>query len=219
MNNELVVKLKNVTKQYRIYENNKAKLFGVFNDKVSYRHKTAVNNLSLEIHSGESVAIFGKNGAGKSTTLKIITGVVHPTSGIVRVNGRVSALLELLGMSDEEIHEIEDNIIAYSEIGDYIDQPIRTYSSGMKARLGFAININLSPDIVIVDEALSVGDRNFQAKCRKSINELLKEDITFILVTHSTTEAQKLCKRGIVINDGVIVFDGDIKDAVAYYAG
>ena len=173
-----VIEFKNVSKTYKLYKSDKQRFLGLMFKKIKYNPKKAVNNVSFEIKRGESVALFGKNGAGKSTILKMITEVVFPTSGEININGRVSALLELtsgfdpeftgreniylkgqiLGLPNEEIERLEPSIIKFAELSDYIDQPVRTYSSGMKARLGFSINVNIEPEILIVDEALSVGD-------------------------------------------------------------
>jgi teichoic acid transport system ATP-binding protein len=168
----------------------------------------------------------------------MITGVAFPTEGEIIVNGQVSALLELgagfdiestgreniylkcslMGLTDEEIEEIEGDIIKFADIGDYIDQPLRSYSSGMKARLGFAISVNAQPDILIVDEALSVGDRNFQQKCKKKVGEIMSdEDVTLLFVTHSLQTAKDFCKRGIVLERGKKLFDGDIDEAIEFY--
>jgi len=233
-----VIKFENVTKIYKLFKSDKKRLLSIFFKKVKYKEKKAVNNVSFEIKKGESVAIFGRNGAGKSTILKIITGVTFPTEGEVTVDGRVSALLELtsgfdpeftgreniylkgqiLGISDKEIKKLEKEIVDFAELEEYIDQPVRTYSSGMKARLGFSINVNIKPEILIVDEALSVGDESFKKKCIKKINEIMqKEDITLLFVTHTTSVAKEFCKRGMVMNRGKVIFDGDIKDAIVEY--
>ena len=173
-----VIEFKNVTKIYKLFKNDKKRFASLFFKNIKVKEKRAVDNVSLKINKGEAVAIFGKNGAGKSTILKMITGVTFPTEGNVTVNGRVSALLELtsgfdqeftgreniylkgqiLGLKNKEIKELEQIIIDFAELEEYIDQPVRTYSSGMKARLGFSINVNIKPEILIVDEALSVGD-------------------------------------------------------------
>ena len=192
----------------------------------------------FKVERGEAVALFGKNGAGKSTILKMITGVAFPTSGTITVNGRVSALLELtsgfdpeftgreniylkgqlLGLKDTEIRELEQEIIDFAEIAEYIDQPVRTYSSGMKARLGFSINVNIRPEILIVDEALSVGDEEFKNKCIKKVNEIIsKDEVTLLFVTHSTAMAKEFCSRGIVMESGKKTFDGDIDEAIVKY--
>ncbi len=235
--NDIAIQIKNVTKTYRLIKNEKAKLRAYLFQKKTKEVKRAINDVSLTIHRGEAVALFGRNGAGKSTLLKMITGVVFPTQGHVRVNGRVSALLELSagfdpeltgreniyfrgevqGISAEEIKKLEADIIEFAELGHYIDQPIRTYSSGMRARLGFAINSNIRPDILIVDEALSVGDRKFRNKCRAKVNEIMESGVTFLFVTHSTSDAKTFCKRGVVLRHGRIVYDGDVTKAAAYY--
>ena len=182
----------NVTKRYKLYKNERARFLSIFTKKVKCKEKRVINGVSFQIDKGEGVAFFGRNGAGKSTILKMITGVSFPTEGEIEVNGRVSALLELaagfnpeftgreniyfkgnvMGLTDSEIKELEPEIIEFAALGDYIDQPVRTYSSGMKARLGFAINANIDPEILIVDEALSVGDKAFRIKCRKKIREI-----------------------------------------------
>lgn len=238
MNNEVVISFKNVSKEYKLYSSNRARLLGVFVKKVPYKKKKAVNDVSFTINRGDSVALFGKNGAGKSTILKMITGVTFATSGEISVNGRVSALLELtsgfdqefsgreniylkghiLGLKDSEIKALEDTIIEFSELEDYIDQPVRTYSSGMKSRLGFAINVNIKPEILIVDEALSVGDAAFKNKCKEKINDIINnENVTLLFVTHQTAVAEEFCKRGIVMKDGKLVFDGEVADASKKY--
>ena len=235
---ETVIKFKNVTKIYKLFKNDKKRLLSIFLKNIEYKEKKAVDYVSFEIKKGESVAIFGKNGAGKSTILKIITGVTFPTKGEVTVNGRVSALLELtsgfdqeftgreniylkgqiLGIKDSEIKKLESEIVDFAELEEYIDQPVRTYSSGMKARLGFSINVNIKPEILIVDEALSVGDEAFRKKCIKKVNEIIqKEDVTLLFVTHSTNVAKDFCKRGKKKKKGKVVLDGEIKEAIKNY--
>ena len=238
MNNEIVVKFDHVTKRYKLYKNDKARFRGLFNKNVPYKENKAVNDMSFEIHRGESVALLGRNGAGKSTILKMITGVTFPTKGEITVKGKVSALLELgagfdpestgrenirfkcslMGMTDNEIDAVMEDIVNFADLGDYIDQPLRSYSSGMKARLGFAINVNAQPDILIVDEALSVGDKNFRKKCRAKIDSIMAdENVTLLFVTHSLDSANDFCKRGIVLEKGKMLFDGNIEEAIAYY--
>lgn len=236
--NKTVIEFKNVTKRYKLYKNDKQRLLGIFFKKVKYKDKKAVDNVSFKIKKGEAVALFGKNGAGKSTILKMITEVAFPTSGKIIVNGRVSALLELtsgfdleftgreniylkgqiLGLTNKEIKGLEKQIVDFADLEEYIDQPVRTYSSGMKARLGFSINVNIDPDILIVDEALSVGDEEFRNKCVEKVNEIVnQEDVTLLFVTHSTAVAKSFCKRGIVMNKGKKQFDGDIDEAIEKY--
>lgn len=240
MENNTVIKFENVTKKYKLYKNDKKRFMAIFSKKVPYKSKLAVDHVSFSVKKGEAVAIFGKNGAGKSTILKMITGVTYPTEGEITVEGRVSALLELTsgfdpemtgreniylkgqlcGLRDSEIEAIEQTIVDFAEIDEYIDQPVRSYSSGMKARLGFAVNVNINPEILIVDEALSVGDRSFREKCLKKVNEIIEKDnVTLLFVTHSTGTARQFCKRGIVMIKGKMVFDGDIDEAIDKYEG
>lgn len=187
------------------------RLLGLFFKSVPHKTKHAVVDMNLTVERGEAVAILGRNGAGKSTMLKMITGVTFPTSGEIYVNGIVSALLELtsgfdqeftgreniylkgriLGLNDEDIAKLEPAIIDFAELEEYIDQPVRTYSSGMKARLGFSICVNINPEILIVDEALSVGDRAFRDKCTKKVKEIMQGDITLLFVTHSPEIAKR----------------------------
>ena len=233
-----VIEFKDVSKIYKLYKNDKKRFKSIFFKNTPCKKKKAVDNVSFKIKRGESVALFGKNGAGKSTILKMITEVVFPTSGEININGRVSALLELtsgfdpeftgreniylkgqiLGLANEEIERLEPSIIEFAELSDYIDQPVRTYSSGMKARLGFSINVNIEPEILIVDEALSVGDEEFRRKCIRKINQLLEKDnVTLLYVTHATRTAKDFCKRGMVMQKGKLIYDGDIDEAMNIY--
>jgi teichoic acid transport system ATP-binding protein len=235
---EPIVEFKNVTKEYKLFKSDKQRLLSLMFKIKNYKINRATDNVSFKIYPGERVAFFGKNGAGKSTILKMITQVSFPTEGEITVNGRVSALLELTagfdpefsgreniylrgrisGLSDEEIDELLPKIIDFASIGEYLDQPTRTYSSGMKARLGFAININIDPEILIVDEVLSVGDATFKQKCLDKINELVNDKhITLLFVTHNDTTAKQFCERGIVMKSGKLIFDGEIDPAVDVY--
>ena len=234
---DIIIRFKNVSKTYKLFKNERARLKATFTTTPNYREKHAIHDVSFEIRKGESVALFGPNGAGKSTVLKMITGVTKPTKGRIRVDGRVSAMLELtagfnseltgreniyfrgelLGATKSEIQAVEQDIVDFAELGEYIDQPIRTYSSGMKARLGFAVNVNIKPEILIVDEALSVGDERFRKKCNVKISELVGDGVTFLFVTHSLASAKKFCKRGIVLRRGHIVFDGTVEEATKFY--
>lgn len=233
-----VIKFSNVTKVYKLYKSDRARFNGLFSKKVKYKENRAVNNLSFEVKKGESLALFGRNGAGKSTILKMITGVCFPTEGEVEVDGKVSALLELaagfdvestgreniafkcslMGLTESEIAEVEPDIVEFADVGEYIDQPLRSYSSGMKARLGFAISVNARPDILIVDEALSVGDKAFRKKCKDKVAEIMAdENVTLLFVTHSLATAKDFCKRGMVLEKGTKLFDGDIDEAIEFY--
>ena len=233
-----VIELNHVTKIYKLFSNGKKRFLATFLKSVKYKEKLAINDVSFSVKKGEAVALFGRNGAGKSTVLKMITGVSYPTRGNIRVEGKVGALLELtsgfdpefsgreniylkgqlIGMTNKEIEKVEGDIIEFAEVGEYIDQPLRTYSSGMKARLGFAINVCIRPDILIVDEALSVGDAKFRKKCVAKIKEMIKEyGTTLLFVTHSTATAKEFCNRGIVLRSGRVLFDGDIEEAIYWY--
>lgn len=238
---DVVIEFKNVTKTYRLYKDDRGRFLGLFNFGKEHSLVTvtnACNDLSFKIHRGEAVALLGRNGAGKSTTLKMITGVVHPTSGEVTVKGRVSALLELtagfdskltgrenislrgqiVGLTQEQIAEIEPQVVEFAELGAYIDQPLRTYSSGMRSRLGFAFAVAVAPEILVVDEALSVGDRAFQKKCINRIREIMtNQNVTVLFVTHTSSTAKEFCKRGLVLDHGSLVFDGGIAEATQYY--
>lgn len=239
----IAIKFDHVTKTYKLYENDRQRFFSVFRSNDKRKLITTVNacnDLSFEIKKGEAVAFLGTNGAGKSTTLKMITGVTYPTSGAVTVNGNVSALLELtagfdmkltgreniylrghaLGLQREEIAALEPKVVEFADLGVYIDQPVRTYSSGMKSRLGFAFAVSSDPEILVVDEALSVGDKQFQQKCFARVREIMeKEDVTVLFVTHASSVAEEFCTRGIVLDHGTMQFYGPIEEAIAYYEG
>ena len=235
---ETVIEFQKVSKIYKLYKSDKQRFKSIFFKKTPHKLKKAVDKVSFKINKGEAVALLGKNGAGKSTILKMITEVTYPTSGKININGRVSALLELtsgfdqeftgreniylkgqiLGLKNEEIKSLEKTIIDFSELEEYIEQPVRTYSSGMKARLGFSINVNIKPEILIVDEALSVGDEEFRRKCINKINDLIEKDnITLLYVTHATKTVKDFCKRGMVMQTGKLIFDGDIEEAIKIY--
>lgn len=227
-----------VCKTYRLFKNDRMRLASAFSKRVPYEEVRASDNLSFSIGKGEAVAFLGNNGAGKSTVLKMITGVVTPTSGTVEVNGRVSALLELSagfdmqltgrenialrgriwGLSSDEIAALAPKVVEFAEIGSYIDQPMRSYSSGMKARLGFAFASAIDPEILVVDEALSVGDRSFSKKCVARVKEIVADvEATVLFVTHAPSLARQFCSRGIVLESGRMVFDGALTDAIECY--
>lgn len=225
-----IIDVKELTKIYKLYSNPSDRLKESLHPLKKSYHKEffALNNLSFQINKGESVGIIGKNGSGKSTLLKIVTGVLSPTTGDVQVRGKISALLELgagfnpdfsgienvylngtmMGFSKEEMDAKLDDIIQFADIGDFIYQPVRTYSSGMFVRLAFAVAINVEPEILIVDEALSVGDIFFQAKCFKKFSEFKEQGKTILFVTHDMSSIMKYCERVIVMNEGEIVEEG-----------
>ena len=241
VSDEVVIKFDHVVKTYNLYKSDRGRFLGIFNYKKKGQYLGSVNasdDLSFEIKKGEAVAFLGHNGAGKSTALKMVTGVTHPTNGTVEVKGRVSALLELtagfdmqltgrenialrgqiMGLNKQEIAELEPGIIEFADLGLYIDQPMKSYSSGMRARLGFAFAVAINPEILVVDEALSVGDRAFQKKCIDRIREIMMdENVTVLFVTHASATAKQFCSRGIVLDQGTKVFDGSIEDATKFY--
>ncbi|MDD5796032.1 MAG: ABC transporter ATP-binding protein [Oscillospiraceae bacterium] len=234
---EPIITFDNVTKTYILYKNDQERFKALFFKPKNPKTNKALNGVSIKIYPGESVGIVGDNGAGKSTLLKMITGVTFPDSGEVTVNGKVAALLELtagfsmemtgreniylkgyiLGLEDDYIKEIEEKIIDFAELGDYIDQPVRTYSSGMKMRLGFAINVNIDPEILVVDEALAVGDANFKKKCKAKINEIIKSGTTVLFVSHSADSVKEICQRSIYLKKGTVIFDGPTEETLKVY--
>lgn len=235
---ENVIEIKNVTKKYKMYKSKKARLLeAVFPFYNNHNTFSAINNLNLEIHKGEVLGILGKNGAGKSTLLKMITGVVSPTNGELKINGKISSLLELgaafnpeltgeeniyqhgqvMGLTNEQIEETKQNIIDFADIGEHLKQPVKTYSSGMFARLAFACAINVDPDILIVDEVLSVGDMAFQLKCFKKFQQFKEKGKTILYVTHNIADVLDNCNRAIILNSGEKIYDGDVKQGVDKY--
>ena len=234
---EPIITFKNVSKTYILYKNDQARFKALFIKPKNPKTNKALNNVSFEINRGESVGIVGDNGAGKSTLLKMITGVAFPDEGEITVNGKVAALLELtagfsmemtgreniylkgyiLGLEDDYIKTIEESIIEFAELGDYIDQPVRTYSSGMKMRLGFAINVNIEPDVLVVDEALAVGDASFKKKCKNKIKEIISAGTTVLYVSHSAASVKEICPRSIFLKKGTIIFDGPTEETLKVY--
>ena len=233
---EPIIVFDKVSKVYTLYRNSREQFAALFYNSKKFKRHKALEDVSFTIRKGESVAIIGRNGAGKSTVLKMVTGVAFPTKGKVYVKGRVSALLELtagfvpdmtgreniqfkcyvLGLKGDEIKEIEEKAIEFADLGEYIDQPVRTYSSGMRVRLGFAININTNPDILVIDEALSVGDANFKKKCKDKISEMISQNITVIYVSHSK-DIQDFCDRCIYLQKGKVMFDGTMQETLEKY--
>ena len=239
MSDKNVISVQHLSKMYKLYDKPSDRLkesLGLSRKK-KYREHYALHDVNFNIHEGECVGIIGVNGSGKSTILKIITGVLAPTTGEVKVNGRISALLELgagfnmeysglenvylngtmIGFSEEEIDAKLDDILAFADIGDYIHQPVKTYSSGMFVRLAFAVAINIDPEILIVDEALSVGDVFFQAKCYHKSEEFKKQGKTILFVTHDLSSVSKYCDRVILLNKGVKLDEGSPKEMVDLY--
>ncbi len=239
MDNNVVIHVDHISKVYKLYDKPSDRLkesLGLTR-KVRHRDHKALDDVSFEVKRGETVGIIGTNGSGKSTILKIITGVLTPSSGTVTVDGRISALLELgagfnmeytgienvylngtmLGFSDEEITERLPEILKFADIGDFVNQPVKTYSSGMFVRLAFAVAINIDPEILIVDEALSVGDVFFQAKCYHKFEEFKKQGKTILFVSHDLGSIGKYCDRVVLLNQGVKLDEGQPKAMVDLY--
>lgn len=227
----------NVSKVYRLYRSPQDKLLEIITRKSFHKDFWAIKNVSFKVFKGETLGIIGDNGAGKSTLLKILAGVLQPTGGKIIRNGRVAALLELgtgfhpelsgreniylyaslLGLPEKEIREREKEIIAFAEIGDFIDQPIKTYSSGMQVRLAFSVAVQIDPDILIIDEALSVGDQRFQKKSFEKILSFCKDDKTIIFCSHSKYHILELCERVIWLHEGKIKAEGPAQEVLSLY--
>lgn len=233
---QIAIAVQNVCKIYKLYDKPMDRLkeaLGLTRN-VKHREHFALNNVNFQVKQGECVGIIGTNGSGKSTILKIITGVLNPTSGAVTVNGRISALLELgagfnqeysgmeniylngtmNGFSNAEIDAKLQDILDFADIGDYVHQPVKTYSSGMFVRLAFSVAINIEPEILIVDEALSVGDVFFQAKCYHKFEEFKKMGKTIMIVSHDLSSIAKYCDRVILLNQGVKLGEGSPKEMI-----
>lgn len=232
------IKITNLTKIFKVYEDKNKTVKELFTrGKSTYISKIALNNLNLTIPQGQTVAIVGNNGSGKSTLLKLICEILYPTKGQIEVNGRITSLLSLgagfheeftgleniyfngaiFGLNHKQIAAKLDDIIAFSELENSINQPVRTYSAGMIMRLGFAIAINIDADIIIIDEVLAVGDIHFQQKCKNKIKELAEQGKTIIIVSHYLNDVLKLCQRTIWLDKGQIVMDGETKLVLANY--
>lgn len=237
--NDIAIKVENLTKIYHLYDKPQDRLKEALNPfKKSYHHDFyALENISFEVKRGETVGIIGKNGAGKSTLLKIITGVLTPTEGKIAVNGKIASLLELgagfnpemtgmeniylngtlMGFTKEEMDKKVDAITEFANIGEFIYQPVKMYSSGMFARLAFSVAINVDAEILIVDEALSVGDMLFQAKCIAKMTSLMEEGTTILFVSHDIHAVRSLCNRGVYLKNGKAVLIGDAGEVVDRY--
>lgn len=237
---EKVIEVNSLTKSYYLYDKPVDRLkesLSFFRHKSYHKEFLALNNISFDVKKGECFGIIGTNGSGKSTTLKILTGVLNQSSGSIKVSGKISALLELgagfnmdytgieniylqgmvLGYTKEEVEELIPKIKDFAEIGDFINQPVKLYSSGMFARLAFAVAINVDPDILIVDEALSVGDIFFQSKCYKKFDEFKALGKTILFVTHDMSSVLKYCDRVMLLNNGDLIKIGAPNDIVNIY--
>ncbi len=237
--NDVVIKLENVSKYYKLYQNPRDRLKEALSPTKKTYHKKyyALEGINLQVKKGEVLGIVGKNGCGKSTLLKLITGVLQANTGSVSVKGKITALLELgagfnpeftgldnilfygkiLGFTDQQVEDKLDDIIEFAEIGEYLRQPVKTYSSGMKARLAFAVAAHIEPEILILDEVLAVGDDAFKAKCFRVIQNFFESGITVLLVSHSIHNINQLCSRAILIEDGSIAASSKPKDITQLY--
>ncbi|MGL6009525.1 MAG: ABC transporter ATP-binding protein [Culicoidibacterales bacterium] len=233
----MAISCKNVTKQYRVYPSEMKRLFGYFDKKIEYKTVNAANDISFDLYRGEVLGVIGKNGAGKSTLLKMITGVTSPTTGTIEINGRLSSLLELgtgfnpeltgyenifmqggiMGISQADMQEKLEEILEFADIGDFINQPVKNYSSGMFARLAFSVAISVDPDILIVDEILSVGDAQFQQKCIEKIKFFSEKGVTILFVSHNILSLSGFCNRAIWIEKGELLMDGSIDEVSQAY--
>lgn len=235
---EVAIEVTHLKKKYKLYQHNRDRVADALGFKnAHYTEHMALNDVDMTIYKGETVGIIGTNGSGKSTILKIITGVLTPTEGEVRVNGRISALLELgagfnmeyngieniylngtmIGFSEDEIKEKLPAILEFADIGEYVYQPVKMYSSGMFMRLAFAVAINIDPEILIVDEALAVGDVFFQAKCFHKFEEFKEQGKTVLFVSHDLSSISKYCDRAVLLNQGVKLGEGDPKEMIDIY--
>ena len=240
MKKKLAIEVENMNKDFVIYGDRantlKEKIIRL--NKTKKEVRSVLKNINLKINRGETVALIGVNGSGKSTLLKLMTKIIYPTSGHIKVNGKLTSLLELgagfhqdfsgreniyfnasiFGLSKSEIEKRIDSIIEFSELGEFIDSPVRTYSSGMYMRLAFSVAINVDADILLIDEILAVGDQHFQDKCLSKMLELKKEGKTMVFVSHSEDAVRFLCDSAIWLSDGVVRMDGKTEDVLKVYS-
>lgn len=236
---DIVISVSNLTKTYRLFEHpgDRVKQFLSLGVKQYHREFTALKGLSFDIRRGETVGIIGRNGSGKSTLLQTICGILKPTSGSVSVKGRISALLELgagfnpeftgreniyfqgtlMGLTKAQMDQRFDDIVDFADIGEFLDQPVRVYSSGMFVRLAFAVAVNVAPDILVVDEALAVGDALFQMKCLRRIDDIRNRGGTILIVTHAVEQVAHHCDRALLLGKGTLLADGDTATTLSRY--
>lgn len=239
MNSDNAIEVKHISKYFKSYEDKgntlRDRIIHIGRNK--YKNRTILDDISFDIKKGEAVALIGRNGCGKSTTLKMLTKILKPNKGTIEMAGRVSSLIELgagfhpdltgreniyinasiFGIKAKEVDIILDDIIRFSELEDYIDNPVRTYSSGMYMRLAFAVAINVKADILLIDEILAVGDQAFQIKCFNKLKSLKEEGTTIVLVSHSLEQVKRICNRAIWIDNGRIKEDGNVRQVVSDY--
>lgn len=237
---KIAISVEHVSKHFKVYYDkaNTLKEKMIFwNKRKDNDIHEVLKDISLDIYEGETVALIGTNGSGKSTLLKLMTKIIYPNSGKIKVNGKLTSLLELgagfhpdfsgreniyfnasiFGMTKKQIDARIDKIIDFSELGEFIDNPVRTYSSGMYMRLAFSVAINVDADILLIDEILAVGDQHFQDKCLAKMEELKQEGKTIVIVTHALNKVEELCTRAVWIKDGKICMDGKVDDVLKEY--
>lgn len=239
MEREETIIVTDVTKHFKIYpdKGNTFKEKVIFRKRNRYELREVLKGISFSVHKGEAIGLIGHNGCGKSTTLKLLTKIMYPDSGSIQMKGRVSSLIELgagfhgdmsgreniyinasiFGLTKKEIDSRVDDIIAFSELGAYIDNPVRTYSSGMYMRLAFAVAINVDADILLIDEILAVGDQSFQNKCFEKLKEIKANGTTIVIVSHALGQIEEICERSIWIHEGLIKEEGDPKRVHPHY--
>jgi ABC-2 type transport system ATP-binding protein len=239
MQQENAIEVKNITKKFKVYYDKGSQLKErlLFRSRNRYEERKVLNDISFAVKKGEAVGLIGQNGCGKSTTLKLLTRIMYPDSGSIEMAGRVSSLIELgagfhpdmsgreniytnaaiFGLTKKEINARVEDIIAFSELEEYIDNPVRTYSSGMYMRLAFSVAINVDADILMIDEILAVGDAAFQAKCFNRLREIKAEGTTIVIVSHSTGQIEQICDRAIWIRDGKIETEGTPRNVIQEY--
>ncbi len=237
--NEYAIRIRNLYKDFKVNSDKTRTLKEkvLFSKRNKVEKITILKDIDLDIKKGETVALIGTNGSGKSTLLKLMTRIIYPSKGTIKTYGKLTSLLELgagfhpdftgreniyfnaaiFGLTKAEIEKRLDQIIDFAELGDFIDNPVRTYSSGMYMRLAFSIAINVDAEILLIDEILAVGDQHFQDKCFAKLDELKKSDKTIVIVTHSLDQVKKLCNRAIWIKDGKVEMDGKPNDVVEKY--
>lgn len=239
MTDNVAIRVNNITKQFKVHleQSHSLKDYLVFHNRNKIQIRDVIKGISFDVKKGEAVALIGKNGCGKSTTLKMLTKILRPDTGSIEMNGRVSSLIELgagfhqdmtgrenvyinasiFGLKKKEVDERLDEIIRFSELEEFIDQPVRTYSSGMYMRLAFSVAINVSAEILLIDEILAVGDASFQKKCFNKLTELKEKGTTIVIVSHSIDQVKAICDRAIWIYEGHVREDGNPNEVCAHY--
>lgn len=235
-----IIEVSHLTKHFKKPYNKtmKSKFLSLIKREKMNLEFPALNDVSFEIKKGEGFAIIGNNGAGKSTLFKVLSGIIYPDKGDIQIYGSVAPLIELsaglhpdlngieniklncaiLGLTKNKINEVMDDIIEFAELGDFINSPVKYYSSGMKARLGFAIAVHTDADIILIDEVLSVGDKNFRKKCNEKMISLKKQGKTIVVVSHDLHSLKSICDRALILQKGQVVEIGDIKEMITKYS-